>query len=151
MADGVGSQRQRQETRTEAGHPGAVQQSSGGAVRLRGVLTECGVPAGEDGNEWKLVAGGQRVGCCGVFVGGWVVGSCARRLQPNQMAENLISKEVVALRDDDELGADGVAFGGETRAVAGLHEDTVQRERQQRRIVQTARQLLGLERRLAST
>ena len=90
------------------------------------------------------MAGGQRVGGRGVVVGSRVVGPSAGGLEPDQVAEHLVGEEVVALRESDELRADGVTLRGEAGAVAGLHEDAVEGERQQRRIVETTGERLGL-------
>jgi hypothetical protein len=87
---------------------------------------------------------GQPVHLGRVPVGRREVGERAARLETDEMAEHLIGDQAVPGGQGDQLGADPIPLRGQARAVKGLHEDAVERERQQRGIVQATGELLGL-------
>ena len=144
-----GSARQEPRRAFAAGHAATPAQ----AARRRGVGTRPragdahrAVQGREHGHQRAFVARVQAVGGRGVLVRRGEVAERAAGLHPDQVAEHLDRRQAVAGGEREQLLADGVAARGETTALERLHPRAVEREREQRGVVEVAGEAFGLAR-----
>ena len=86
-------------------------------------------------DQGQFVARGQAVGGRGVVVGGGEVAERAAGLDADQVAEDLVGRQAVALARAMQLGAGRVPSPARARARRSLHPEAVEREREQRGIL----------------